>query len=162
MRPLEGGGYELTVRRGREPFPLRARRRRSTARNVVFAGGVLGTVELLLRCKESPDGLPKLSDRLGDFVRTNSESLIGVVSDRATDLSKGIAIGSILQTDEHSHLEPVRYGAGSGFFRLLAAPHVAGDTVVQRLAERWSACSSRKPAPDAPARWLRPTGRSTR
>ena len=134
MKPLAGGGYELTVRHGREPFPFLRKKTTRTARNVVFAGGVLGTVELLLRLKESPDGLPNLSDRLGDFVRTNSEVLMGVVSEKDQDLSKGIAIGSILETDEHSHLEPVRYPAGSGFFRLLAMPHAPGDTVVQRLA----------------------------
>jgi len=105
------------------------------AKNVVFAGGVLGTLELLLRMKADPAGLPRLSDRLGDFVRTNSESLIEVVSERRDrDLSKGIAIGSILETDEHSHLEPTRYGAGSGFFRLLAAPHVAGASFWTRMA----------------------------
>src|SRR5690606_34996505 len=40
---------------------------------------------------------------------------------------RGISIGSIYQTDEHSHLEVVRYGAGSGFFRTLMAPHVGGQ-----------------------------------
>ncbi len=105
------------------------------SQNVVFAGGVLGTVELLLRMKADPDGLPRLSDRLGQYIRTNSESLIEVVSERRDhDLSKGIAIGSILETDEHSHIEPTRYGAGSGFFRLLAAPHVAGATFWTRMA----------------------------
>jgi cholesterol oxidase len=133
VKPLAEGGYELTVRRGREPLPFLRKKTTLTARNVVFAGGVLGTVELLLKLRESPDGLPKISDRLGDFVRTNSEVLMGVVSDKDEDLSKGIAIGSILETDEHSHLEPVRYPAGSGFFRLLAMPHAPGDTVVQRL-----------------------------
>src|SRR5690606_27153779 len=40
-----------------------------------------------------------------------------------------IAINSLLQTDEHSHLEMVRYGAGSGFFRtLVTAPRVAGTS----------------------------------
>jgi cholesterol oxidase len=38
-----------------------------------------------------------------------------------------VAIGSIIQTDEHSHLEMVRYGAGSGFFRMIALPHVGGN-----------------------------------
>jgi cholesterol oxidase len=43
------------------------------------------------------------------------------------DHSKGIAINSLLQTDEHSHLEMVRYGAGSGFFStLVTAPHQRG------------------------------------
>jgi cholesterol oxidase len=123
VRPV-GGGYRVETRGG-DVY---------TSKNVVFAGGVLGTVDILLRMKADPEGLPRLSARLGDFVRTNSESLIQVVSERRDqDLSKGIAIGSILETDEHSHLEPTRYGAGSGFFRLLAAPHVAGATFWTRM-----------------------------
>ncbi|MCP3169464.1 GMC family oxidoreductase [Myxococcus qinghaiensis] len=133
VRPLPDGGYEVEARQGTGLFsrkPLRF-----TARNVVFAGGVLGTVDLLLRLKERPDGLPRLSERLGDGVRTNSEALVGVVSGRKDqDLSKGIAIGSILHTDERSHLEPVRYSAGSGFFRLLMAPQVRGTTMLTRVA----------------------------
>jgi cholesterol oxidase len=132
VKPLEGGGYALTVRRGREPFPFLRKKTTMTARHVVFAGGVIGTVELLLKLKESPGGLPKLSDRLGEFVRTNSEVLMGVVSPK-DDLSKGVAIGSILETDEHSHLEPVHYPAGSGFFRLLAMPHAPGATIAERF-----------------------------
>jgi cholesterol oxidase len=124
VRPADEG-YRIEARGGRV----------FEARNVVFAGGVLGTLELLLRMKADPAGLPGLSERLGHFVRTNSESLIEVVSERRDhDLSKGIAIGSILETDEHSHLEPTRYGAGSGFFRLLAAPHVAGASFWTRMA----------------------------
>lgn len=134
VKPLSGGGYEVTARHGRSPFPFLRTRKTYTARNVVFAGGVLGTVELLLKLKESEGGLPRISEKLGDFVRTNSEVLMGVVSDSGEDLSKGIAIGSILQTDEHSHLEPVRYPAGSGFFRLLAMPHAPGDTIARRFA----------------------------
>ncbi|MDD1633562.1 MAG: GMC oxidoreductase, partial [Methylococcaceae bacterium] len=134
VKPLPGGGYEITALVGRSPFPFLRTKKIFTAKNVIFAGGVMGTVELLLKLKESPDGLPKVSDRLGDFVRTNSEVLMGVVSDSDEDLSKGIAIGSILRTDEHSHLEPVRYPSGSGFFRLLAMPHAPGDTIGERFA----------------------------
>jgi cholesterol oxidase len=132
VRP-EAGGYLVEARAGLAP---RERTERAFhAKNVVFAGGVLGTLELLLRMKADPNGLPRLSDRLGHFVRTNSESLIEVVSERRDrDLSHGIAIGSILETDEHSHLEPTRYGAGSGFFRLLAAPHVEGASFWARMA----------------------------
>ena len=90
MRPLEGGGYAVTARTGRSPLPFLRRTRTLTAKSVVFSGGVLGTVELLLKLKESPDGLPKISDRLGDFVRTNSEVLMGVVTERRdVDLSRG-------------------------------------------------------------------------
>jgi cholesterol oxidase len=105
-----------------------------TARNVVFAGGVLGTVPLLLALRRSADGLPALSDQVGRFVRTNSEAIIGVTTRRQDlDLSKGIAIGSILQTDAHSHIEPVRYPEGAGFFRLLGAPAVTGRSLAERL-----------------------------
>lgn len=134
VRPLPGGGYELTAREGGAPFPFLRTKKRFTARNVVFAGGVLGTVKLLLELKESPDGLPAIPGRIGDFVRTNSEVLVGVVTTKDQDLSQGVAIGSILHTDEHSHLEPVRYSKGSGFLRLLALPFAPGDTVLQRLA----------------------------
>jgi cholesterol oxidase len=105
-----------------------------TADRVFCAGGVLGTVDLLLKMQSDPEGLPGLSPRLGEMVRTNSESLIAVVTDRRDiDLSKGVAIGSIFHTDEHSHVEPVRYGAGSGFFRLLLAPHAPGVGVFERV-----------------------------
>jgi cholesterol oxidase len=130
VRPLAGGGYQVKAvwcRFGK-------RRRMFTARNVVFAGGVMGTVPLLLKLKASKGGLPELSDRLGEFVRTNSESLIGVVTPADRDMAEGIAITSVLHTDDHSHLEPVRYGKGSGFFRLLMAPHVAGNNPAVRLA----------------------------
>lgn len=127
VRPEPGGGYRVDV------VERRRRRRVYRARNVVFAGGVMGTVDLLLRLRERGD-LPDLSPRLGEFVRTNSEALIGVVSARRDrDLSRGIAITSILHTDEHSHLEPVRYPAGSGFFRLMGLPHVAGGSLPVRL-----------------------------
>ncbi|MBJ6761879.1 GMC family oxidoreductase [Myxococcaceae bacterium JPH2] len=131
VRPLPEGGYEVQALEGTGFFRTR---RRFTARHVIFAGGVLGTLDLLLKLKADPDGLPRVSERLGDGVRTNSEALIGIVSgDPKRDLSKGIAIGSILHTDAHSHLEPVRYSDGSGFFRLLMAPHVEGRTLVARL-----------------------------
>ncbi|MEK7438313.1 MAG: GMC oxidoreductase [Pseudomonadota bacterium] len=101
-------------------------------RGAVFAGGVLGTLELMLQLKQST--LPRLSGRLGHGVRTNSEALIPVtVPDGKSVFSDGIAIGSILHTDAHSHLEPVRYGAGSGFWRLGMGPRVFHPNGVMRL-----------------------------
>ncbi|HEU5073145.1 MAG TPA: GMC oxidoreductase, partial [Polyangiaceae bacterium] len=127
IRPIEGGGYQVEAKQRTRWFGRT--RRVFRAKQVILAGGVLGTVELLLKLKRKRDGLPKLSDRLGCSVRTNSESLIGVCApDMNDDLSKGVAIGSILQTDENSHLEMVRYGAGSGFFRLGMFPHVGGSS----------------------------------
>jgi cholesterol oxidase len=121
-------------------YEVRARKRRGgdvtyRSRNVIFAGGVLGTVPLLLALRERDDGLPRLSPRLGEFVRTNSEVLVGVTTERRDrDFSEGVAITSFLQTDERSHLEPVRYPRGSGFFRLMAMPHAPGQTFFLRIA----------------------------
>jgi cholesterol oxidase len=130
VRPLGAAdgseGYEILTREGTGVLGRLRKRGRFTAKHVVFSAGVLGTVDLLLRLRDS--SLPRLSDQVGRRVRTNSESLIGVVSGRRDqDLSKGVSIGSIYHTDEHSHLEVVRYGAGSGFFRTLMAPHVGGQ-----------------------------------
>lgn len=137
IRPLpeaEGPGYRLeVVRRGRTKRILRARR-------VILSGGVLGTVELLLKMREDPEGLPHLSERVGSFVRTNSEALLGVTSKRKDlDLSRGVAITSIVHTDPHSHIEPCRYPKGSSFFRLLGAPHIQGGALPLRLAQAASA-----------------------
>jgi len=132
VRERAGGGYVLETRGSIDP----ARTERVEAAQVIFSGGVMGTLPLLLKMKEDPNGLPRLSDRLGDYVRTNSEALIGVGSpDSDEDYSRGIAISSILHTDEHSHIEPVRYGPGSDFFRLLSWPHAPGPNVVVRVAK---------------------------
>lgn len=105
-----------------------------TCRGVVFAGGVLGTVSLLLRLKQS--SLPYLSEKVGTGIRTNSESLIGVTTfDKEKIFSEGIAIGSILHTDEHSHFEPVRYSAGSGFWRLFMSPLAHGKNAIIRFGK---------------------------
>ena len=123
--PREGGGYLVVARSG--PSYFFRKRVTYEARNVVFCAGALGTNSLLLRLRER-GSLSHLSSRLGHHVRTNSESLIFVtVPGSKVDHSRGIAINSLLQTDEHSHLEMVRYGSGSGFFRLVAVPHVGGQ-----------------------------------
>ena len=134
VKPLPDGGYEIEARQGTWPVPAWNTKMTYQARHVIFAGGVLGTVPLLLKLKEDPAGLPALSDCVGDQVRTNSEVLLGVVTQRRDkDLSQGIAIGSILHTDEHSHVEPVRYPAGAGVFRPLMMPLAPGDTLGQRF-----------------------------
>jgi cholesterol oxidase len=123
-------GYQVRALEGRTWFGRSERT--FEAKNVIFSGGALGTNSLLLRLKSDPTALPELSEQVGHRVRTNSESLICVtVPGGQHDHSTGIAINSLLQTDEHSHLEMVRYGGGSGFFRtLVTAPHVAGGTAL--------------------------------
>ncbi len=126
VSPVAEGGYRIRTRQGRSYFSRKDVEYR--AKQVVFSAGALGTNSLLLRLKSDPTALPKLSDQIGRRVRTNSESLICVtVPGGKEDHSRGIAINSLYQTDEHSHLEMVRYGAGSGFFRTIMVPHVRGQ-----------------------------------
>ena len=130
VRPKAGGGYRVETK----PSITKGPDEVFEAANVIFSGGVMGTIPLLLKMKEDPKGLPKLSNRLGASVRTNSEALFGVVApDLDGNMAEGIAITSILHTDDHSHIEPVRYGHGSDFFRWMVLPHAPGKNFVARL-----------------------------
>lgn len=116
VKPLSGvadgsSGYE--VRTERSTSWSGRGRKRFTCRAVVFSASSLGTMELLFTLKDK-GSLPGISDQLGRRVRTNSESLIGVRIPRSQqDLSKGVAIGSGIYIDEHTHIEAVRYPSGS-------------------------------------------------
>jgi cholesterol oxidase len=110
-------GYE--VRTVRSTARLSRETRRLACRGIVFSASSLGTMELFFRLKEN-GSLPLVSARLGKHVRTNSESLIGARMPGCTqDLSQGIAIGSGVYIDEHTHVEAVRYPAGSDTMSLL-------------------------------------------
>lgn len=132
VRPLpagepDGARYAVVHRRSTAlpGAPGRRGERTVRARNVVVAAGALGTMRLLLRCRDVTRSLPDVSPRLGDMVRTNSESLLGVVSrGRDVDYSAGIAITSIFEPDASTAIEPVRYPAGSSAMRLLSGPMV--------------------------------------
>ena len=100
------------------------------ARHVIVSAGVLGTLRLLFRCRDEHKTLPGISQTLGSNVRTNSEALLGVTDTRReANHTKGIAIGSMIQADEVTHIEPFRFAEGSSFlYRLLGAPMIeAGD-----------------------------------
>ncbi|MGA9836427.1 MAG: GMC family oxidoreductase [Gemmatimonadaceae bacterium] len=103
------------------------------ARNVIVAAGALGTLRLLFRCRDVTRSLPAISPRLGDAVRTNSESILGSVSrPRNVDYSKGVAITSIINVDAVTTVEPVRYPAGSSLMRFLSGPLTDGRTFTRR------------------------------
>jgi hypothetical protein len=115
VRPLgapDGSeGYEVVSERSDAWF--RRDSRTETARGVVMAGGPLGTNKLLQRCKRS-GSLPRVSDRLGDVVRTNSEAVGAVTTkDDRHDFTKSIAITSSIYPDESTHIENVTYGRGA-------------------------------------------------
>ena len=114
------------------------------AQDVVLAAGVLGTLGILFR-----SGLG--GSKLGDDVRTNSEVLVGA-SARGTrvDYSHGVAITSMIRADEHTQIQPVRYGKGSNLMGLL------GTILVDDAGPaRWLAAALRHPAAFARSLWLR-------
>lgn len=134
VRPAEGGGYELRTERSTAWF--QKRRRTLRARGVVLAAGALGTAGLLLRCKER-GSLPRLSGQLGNFVRTNSEALLGALApDTRVDFSQGLAITSGVDADEQTHMQIVRHGAGQDFLSVLGT-HLTPDAPPWPRWARW-------------------------
>ncbi|MCM2577653.1 GMC family oxidoreductase [Streptomyces sp. MTZ3.1] len=127
----EDGGYRVltvpTDKRKSEPAVLRARQ-------VVVAAGTYGTQTLLHRMRDEQK-LPRISEKLGFLTRTNSEALVGAMTDQRKyrklhgencDFTKGVAITSSVHPDENTHIEPVRYGKGSnsmGSLTTLQVPH---------------------------------------
>ena len=133
VRPISAAdgsqGYEVYLRSSTTFFK---KHQRIKVKGVIFSGGVLGTVKLLLKLKNK--SLPNLSDKLGEDIRSNNETLVSVSGlDKDKNYSKGIAIGSILNTDENSHLEICRYGEGSNAWKLVHLPYVTGSNVISRL-----------------------------
>ncbi len=108
--PADGsGGYEVeSVRSGAWFFK---QRRIQRARGVVVSAGPLGTNKLLQRCRLN-GSLPAVSRRLGELVRTNSESILTVTvpEDYPDDLAKRVAITSSIYPDPHTHIETCSYG----------------------------------------------------
>lgn len=137
VRPLDGAadgnrGYEVHTVNSLAWF--RKRRQRFTCRSVVFAASSLGTTELLFQLKEKRS-LPAISNQLGRHIRTNSESLIGLrIPGCRDDLSKGVAIGSGIYIDEHTHIEAVRYPSGSDAMSFLATILTGGRPGSGRIA----------------------------
>ncbi|MBN9745271.1 cholesterol oxidase [Amycolatopsis sp. A1MSW2902] len=131
VRP-RGDGYEITLQK----TGTRSRRFRTTvtAAQVVFAAGTWGTQNLLHRMKDTA-ALPKLSAKLGELTRTNSEAIIGAARttvDPERDFSRGVAITSSIHPDENTHIEPVRYGKGSNAMSLLQTVATDGSSRVPR------------------------------
>lgn len=125
------------------------------ARQVVIAAGTYGTQTLLHRMK---DGglLPRVSGRLGELTRTNSEALVGAQTDNRryrkahgaakVDFTRGVAITSSIHPDADTHIEPVRYGKGSnamGGLTVLQVPLRPNSRSPRALA--WAANCVRHP-----------------
>ncbi|MEI2778671.1 MAG: GMC family oxidoreductase [Tetrasphaera sp.] len=140
LRPVDAGGggptaYEIVSERS--GAWVRRDRRTVVAGEVVIAAGTWGTQQLLHGLKAT-GRLPRLSSRLGELTRTNSEALLGANLPRVepgADLSEGIAITSSFHPDAETHVENVRYGRGSNSMGLLTSLLIPGDTGRTRLGE---------------------------
>jgi len=109
-------------------------------RGVVLSAGVLGTVELLLRCKDN-GSLPGLSPYLGQKVRTNSEVLAGVTAKKKDENhSMGVSITSSLFVNENTHIELVRYPKGSDIMGILASLITDGGGKIPRFLKHIGMC----------------------
>jgi cholesterol oxidase len=140
---LPGGGWRIVHER--PGAWLRKDRRELTAEQVILAAGALGTQRLLFTLRDR-GRLPGLSPALGTLVRTNSEALVGATARRvpaATDepapgtsggagFSPGVAITSSIHPDDHTHIEPVRYGKGSNAMALVGTLMVDGGGRIPR------------------------------
>ena len=115
--PLEDGGYQITIKKS---TGINRPIRKLQAEKVILAGGVLGTVKLLLKCKHKGT-LKNISPKLGDIVRTNSEAILGIKLKKTPkeDFTKGVAISSGFHPDNDTHIETVRYGQGQNAMALL-------------------------------------------
>jgi cholesterol oxidase len=121
IRPLgtkDGSeGYQVATRRpgawlNRQPQTF-------AARGVVVSAGALGTNRLLARCKLQ-GSLPGISDRLGELVRTNSESILAVtLPDDSLKPWNTVAISASIHTDADTHIELVTYGERGDFMSSL-------------------------------------------
>ncbi|MCX5204752.1 GMC family oxidoreductase [Streptomyces sp. NBC_00237] len=135
------GGYRVAT------APTDARRKGTRkifrARRVVVAAGTYGTQTLLHTMKDGGH-LPRLSAKLGELTRTNSEALVGSqttdrryrkahgaqlatsAGSKKVDFTRGVAITSSIHPDADTHIEPVRYGRGSnamGAMSILQVPY---------------------------------------
>ena len=121
---------------------------------MILASGVLGSLELLFRCREVTRTLPKISRQMGKIVRTNSEAIVGALSpDPILDLSRGTTVSSSFYPDPNTHITQNRFPKGFSFNRWYFAPMVDHDrpwvrfwltlgkilTNPRRLFENWFA-----------------------
>jgi cholesterol oxidase len=162
VTPLDGAsdgsaGYE--VRTVSSTAWIRRQSRRFTCRGVIFSASSLGTMQLLFHLREK-GSLPAISEQLGKHVRTNSESLIGARAPGChEDLSRGIAIGSGVYIDDHTHIEALRYPGGSDAMSFLSTILTEGPPGSRRIG-RWfnNVARSSLRHPFKTLRLLRPWG----
>jgi len=145
-RLTEGADGGWTIRTRRTGAKTPRGRRTFTADHVVMAAGTWGTQNLLHRSRDRGD-LPRLSAKLGELTRTNSEAIVGAqmpAPDPERNFSEGVAITSSFHPDEDTHIEPVRYGKGSNAMGLLQTYPTSGADPRPRWRQ-WLAFIAKNP-----------------
>jgi len=164
VRPLPDGRWAVDTRATESLVRSaggRMRRRADADRtfhadHVVFAAGTWGTQSLLHRMQDE-GVLAGLSQRLGAFTRTNSESLVGVLTKEPPghpDFTHGVAITSSFFPEPSTHIEPVRYGKGSNAMFLLGTVMSDGEQGVPRYRQ-WLRAVAARPGDAVRSLWVR-------
>lgn len=149
-------GYRVTTKHPGAGF--RRDRQTYTARGVIFAAGALGTNELLADCKHG-GSLPRVSDRLGELVRTNSESVLTVLLPEDRESWRDVTASSSVHVDHDTHIELLTYGPDADMLSLLYTVLVGNGNRVTRPL-KWLGAIVRHPV-----QWLKtlwPVGWSRR
>lgn len=134
-------GYRVTTQRPGAWF--NKDRQVHTARGVVLAGGTLGTNELLVNCKFG-GSLPHISDRLGELVRTNSESVLNVRLPTDMETWRDVTASSCVRLDDTTQIEFLTYGQRADLMGMMYTVLVGrGNRVTRPL--KWLGAIARHP-----------------
>ena len=133
------GSYKVTAKKITD-FIIKSKKE-FHSKGVIFAAGVLGTLDLLMKCKEKGH-LPEISDMLGKKVRTNSEIIAAVTTSSKKHIYpyKGTTLTSGLWVNDNTHIELSRYSKGSDSMSLFATVQSDGGTGVPRFFKHICAC----------------------
>ncbi len=104
---------------------ISGKRKTFISKGIVVAAGTLGTLELLLKQKFRYNTLANLSDKLGDELRTNAQTLCAV-SGANVKLNNGLAITSGFNPDPATNVEICKYPDNSNAMKWFFGLSVKG------------------------------------
>lgn len=113
------GTYEIHTKKSTSWFAKKTKV--FTCKGIVLSAGVLGSLEILFKNRDEFKTLTRVSEKLGTNVRTNSETITAAAHGKQV-LNHGIAISSVFQADEHTHIEICKFSDNSGAMSLMALP----------------------------------------
>ncbi len=130
VEPLPDGGYRVHVR---HPWDRSVTTTPLTARRVILSAGSLGTQEILFASRDRYRTLPRLPVSLGEHVRTNSEAIVGILSnDPKADVTHGATISTHFYPDGHTHITQNRFPQSYSFMKFYMGPLVDGNKPLGR------------------------------